>query len=159
MKDVNVLAVELIGRSKEVIKSAKELKNGFSFPKLMVLAKEVAKVVEEYTKEIGELSSDTKLALGIEILINVVDVPYVPQWMERKIYQIVLNKAVKYLQGSYFGCKKTDDLKTLFTKEDIEEVESFKRDLIDTKVTAKAKKEVIKKVNPVRSKLNKRLGR
>ena len=159
MKDVNVLAMALIGKSEAVVKSAKELKHGFSFSKLMNIAKEIANVVENYKNEVGELSSDTKLALGIEILVNTVDVPYVPQWVERKIYQIVLNKAVKYMQGSALW-KKANEVGVEYLTDEDEQEDICDKTLKPVKqALKKASKETVKKVKLVRPKLNKRLGR
>lgn len=101
MKNVNVLALEIIKNSTEVIERAKDLKKGFSFGKLMALGKGVSVEVEKYTQEVGELSSNSKISLGIELLVNLVDVPYVPQWIERKIYKIVLKKVIKLFNKKF----------------------------------------------------------
>jgi len=135
MKNVNITAIELIKESKEIIDSAKRLKEeGFSFRRLKNLTVEVASVVEKYTKEIGELSSDTKIALGVDILTNLVDIPYVPQWIEKKIYVIGIKKIIKYL-NKYIG---KDWLQSM--EEEIKENAKMKT----TKVKKKAKKKVKK---------------
>ncbi len=100
MKEINTVAVELIKKSKSVINAATDIKNGFSFSKLTTLSREVCTAVETYTQEVGTLSSQVKLSLAIELLVNLVDIPYVPQFVERKIYKIVLGKAINHFNST-----------------------------------------------------------
>ena len=146
MKQVNTLAVELIRKSEDAIATAKEHKKKFSFGMLMALGKEVCVIVETYTDDVGELSSQTKISLGIELLINLVDIPYIPQWLERQIYEVVLVKAVKYMENmsgkSWLGpvtevkhrikteIKKSIKKKTkTFKKKDNKKVDSVRKNL------------------------------
>ena len=101
MKKINTVAIELIKESQAVIDAAKNLKKGFSFAKLRSVAREVCVVVETYTDEVGELSSQSKVSLGVELLVNLVDIPFVPQWIERKIYNIALDNALDFLNERF----------------------------------------------------------
>ncbi len=111
MKQINTVAVELIKKSKTVINAATDIKNGFSFSKLTTLSREVCIEVEKYTQEAGTLSSQVKLSLAIELLVNLVDIPFVPQKIERVIYNIALDKAIDYF-NSTFGKNWLDIIKS-----------------------------------------------
>jgi len=185
MKQINVVATELIKESKAVVDTAKDLKKGFSFNKLTTLAREVCVVVETYTDDVGELSSQVKLSLAIEILVNLVDIPLVPQWLERKIYNIALDKALKYLNEK-FGDNWLDEFtataettkpakteiiakriitKTVEGNTDLYKEQTKRIDPASVKVVngvvkkvTKAPKKLNKKVDDVRANLRKRTG-
>ena len=111
MKKINTVAIELIKKSKTVINAATDIKNGFSFSKLTTLSREVCIAVEKYTQEVGTLSSQSKVSLAIELLVNLVDIPFVPQKIERVIYNIALDKAIDYF-NSTFGKNWLDIVKS-----------------------------------------------
>ena len=101
-KEVNTVALDLIKESKDVIRLAKSLKNdGFSIAILKELAQEVTVIVEKYNESVGVLSPKVKVGLAVTIINTVVDIPYVPEWIEKKIFTYVANKAVKYLTDKF----------------------------------------------------------
>ena len=101
MKQINPVVVEIIKKSKDVINAATDIKKGFSFDKLTTLSREVCIAVEKYTEEVGTLSSQSKVSIAIELLVNLVDIPFVPQSIERMIYNIALDKAIDYFNSTF----------------------------------------------------------
>lgn len=158
MKQINTVAVELIKKSKSVIEAAKDIKDGFSFNKLMVLSKEVCIVVETYTQEVGTLSSQVKLSLAIELLVNLVDIPFVPQRIEKIIYNIALDKALDYL-NSTFGKdwldfnKKTKPVNVVANQPVNKTV-----NVVVNKAEDKVASKKVTKIGDVRANLRKRTG-
>ncbi len=101
-KKIDSVATDLIKNSKLVIKLAKEIKStGFSFGKLKKVVQQVCIIVETYTNDVGILSSSAKIELAVEIINIIVDIPYIPEWLERKIFKVVVKKVVNYLNKKF----------------------------------------------------------
>jgi hypothetical protein len=101
-KNVNDVASKLIKKSKGVVTIGKKIKeDGFSFAILKELTEEVTVIVETYTDDVGILSSKAKIELAVSIINILVDIPYVPEWLETKIFKYAVAKAIKYLNDTF----------------------------------------------------------
>jgi len=99
---VNPIAIDLIKDSTKIIDLAKALKaEGFSFARVKSIYSEICIAVEKYTKTVGVLSSEAKIEIATDMVNIVVDIPYVPEWLERKIFRYGIKKAIKYFNDTF----------------------------------------------------------
>ena len=163
MKDIKAIAKEIVNESQAAIDAAKDIKDGFSFAKLKTLAREVCVVVETYTQDVDGLSSKDKAELGTELLLHLVNIPFVPEWIEKMIYSKVLNKAVAYMHEKFgplwiekFISKPVTEAKTVLKRKIVkklsDEVNGKLEDIIEDN-----KDVFMEKIADVRSNLRKRL--
>ena len=165
MKDIKQIAKEIVNESQSVIDAAMDIKNlGFSFAKLKTLASEVCVVVETYTKDVDELNSTKKVELGVEVLLHLVNIPLIPEWIEKIIYTKVLNKAVGYMNEK-FGPKwiekfiskpETIDINSVINSKIVKKLSDTVNGKLEN-IIEDSKDVFMEKVADVRSNLRKRL--
>lgn len=58
--------------------------------------------VEKVSKEIGSMSGTEKKELAVEIINSLVDIPVMPEWVEAKVIEYVIDVAIS-LFNKWFG--------------------------------------------------------
>lgn len=105
------LIQNVIATSKSIIRLSIFIKrNGFSWFNFKKLIIEVIGAVDIVEKNIGVLSSKSKLNLAINTLSTIVDIPFIPKFIERWILAFLINKLHKLLIYSIYAKTLNDTI-------------------------------------------------
>jgi len=97
------LVDKIIAEVSGVISKAKTVKklDKASIGYLADVIQETIKQVEVVSSEVKKLSSKQKLQLAIDVLNKIVDIPYVPEFMEERILSIMISVAVEWMNKRF----------------------------------------------------------
>jgi hypothetical protein len=66
--------------------------------------------IEFYSEELEDLNSEEKKDMAAELLNKLIDIPYMPEWLEAKLFDFSIDGAVQIL-NNLFGHKWLKDIK------------------------------------------------
>lgn len=83
----------------ELVEKAKAIDkwNIESIQVIWELIVEVIAAVEKYSVELGKISKEDKREIAVDTLNSLIDIPYMPEWLEGRVFGFAIDGAIQLL--------------------------------------------------------------